>query len=156
MFRSLILFSAVSILLLVGYITMEKGSVTKFKEVMDIEKTFSDIKEEIEEKEDKQKTRIGLEKSKDIVESILKDAKSTIKEAINPAHEERIDNAKDEVEKIEEAEEDINVEKEVVEAPVFQVSVEKNSDKYVDNKSRQWELLEDTQEVLADVGKILK
>jgi len=137
MFRLLILFSAICILLLMGFIVMEKSNFIESQGITDIDKkeALPDIEEEIKDTE-KSNT---FKKSKEIVKSIFEDAKSTIKDAVNPAQED-------------ESEEDINEETENIEAPIFKTPAEKSRDE----ESNQWAVLDETQKILTDVGEMLK
>lgn len=132
MFRSLILLSSICILLLFGYLTMEKASQTKIKEaVNDIKTTASDeIKKNIE---DTPVIGEAFEKTKDITNSVLEKTNSSFEETGKPAYEDIT--------------EDLKVETEVVKDPVIHTK-DVNTDK--------WAVLSDTHEVLSNVGEMLK
>lgn len=141
MFRSLILLSAMCVLLLIGYIAMGKGNFTKSHEAVSVSKK-EPTSEVTEEPEHKTEIDSALESSKDAAKTIIKDASTSLKEMITPQKER--------------GPKDINVETDDIENTLSYAQKENDAHPQVYADKDRWAVLSETQEVLSNVGEILK
>lgn len=130
MLRTLIIVSALCVLLLLGYMTMGKGTVAKKAETASIDNSAP--MENIKEPSDvSSKIDAVVEKSKDVIASISEEAKTKLETVEAP---------------------DKNSDSEIAFEPMKGKNTVKTSD---DKSGKNWAVLEETQQVLIDTGEIL-
>lgn len=179
MLRFLILASALSLLLLIGFIAMDKGSVNK-DSVTETTGTIElsrkkDREDTVEAANHRSKVDTVFEKSKDVVRSIFEGTKTRIEEMTQPSQKE---SAKKEnsietgIVKRPEVTESIDVGKTTAyrkdrrdlqqeslqEPEIDKETVMPSSDKNdrPDDMAERWVVLEETQQILFNTGEILK
>lgn len=154
--KILILLTALCILLLAGYTGMGKDNVFDTHLILNkLKEIASPSPSAQKHTEEESVTNNTLKTSKDRVDTLLADAKTTLEEkpAVDRTEEEEsIEGAlqTDETGKSE----GMLLQKGNIEPPVFETM--KDNTMGAESKSRQWELLENANRVLADVGEMLK
>ncbi len=170
MLRFLILTSALSVLLLIGFIAMDKGSVTGTTGTIQQygEKATEDT---VEAANHRSKADTAFKKSKDVVRSIVEGAKTGIEEIMHPSQKE---SAKEEnsietgIVKRPEVAESIDADKTAYGNDLQQESLQEpeidketvmpssDKDNSPDDMAERWVVLEETQQILLNTGEILK
>jgi len=175
MLRFLILTSALSVLLLIGFIAMNKGSVTRDSVTGTTgpieqygEKATEDTVEAVNHRS---KVDTTFKKSKDVVRSIFEGAKKGIEEMTYPSQKESAkeeDSIETEIVKRPEITESINTERTVYGKDLQQETLQEpeidketvmplsDKDGSPDDMAERWVVLEETQQILLNTGEILK